>query len=198
VIPEHSPRPLGRPSASRSCCTTSSACPSRRSRPSSNAPLMRPANWPAAHAAMSRNGKPFLMSPWKFNEVSSPPLLRLHMTVTSSGSSRCATRTWSSEAMPARRQVDRSRSLARSRCIPPFNTRRRWATTLKPIVYVDSKKSFSPVGNGRRALIVEGSLIPPSLPEQYFPDGSSEMYLTGSQKSVRLAGFLRKEKFSSD
>ena len=50
-------RPLRRPSASRSCCTTSSECPSRRSRPSSSAPLRRLANWPAAHAAMSRRGR---------------------------------------------------------------------------------------------------------------------------------------------
>ena len=108
-------RPLRRPSASRSCCTTSSGCPSRRSRRSSSVPLMRLANWLVAHAAMSRTGKPLLMLAWKFNEVSSPPLLRLHETVTSSGSSRCSTRRSSSEPMPAHRQAVRPRSAARSR-----------------------------------------------------------------------------------
>src|SRR5215510_1213923 len=71
---------LRRRNASRSCCTTSSTCPSSRSRRSSSAPLMRLANWPAAHAAVFGRGRPLLMPTWKLNEESSMRLPQLRVT----------------------------------------------------------------------------------------------------------------------
>src|ERR671910_649155 len=87
------------PSGSRSCCTTCSPCPSKRSPPSWGAPRPRRGSSRAAHAAGCRE-RPLLPTPvLPASEKLSTPSSLPRARVTSRRCSRCSTRTSCCESM---------------------------------------------------------------------------------------------------
>jgi hypothetical protein len=89
-------------SGSRSCCMTSLACPSTRSRESSIAPLKRRASSPAGRAVAYARNAPSQTQTSKRSVKASTPFLPLHVRATSTGSWPCSIQILSCGSIPGR------------------------------------------------------------------------------------------------